>query len=232
MTTDTPTARRCTSSEHADPEAHPPRYLGNNEEWGDYDLCGCCWGDATADECPGAAVELSSSATPREQFRVELLLQLPAFAGQETTADASTLPSGSRLLVEDLDYNQEALAAWILEQVDRLVGLDAFSIATAEAEALEQAQAEMIQLAGASSTFSAMAEWHSFLSKLHPILRRNMAIAEQWDLARTLEAEAARVQGVLLALIDRFPQLQAVLGDEVGRRAQGLVGPAGNDLSN
>jgi hypothetical protein len=182
----------------------------------------------------------SSSPTPREQFRVDLLLHLPALglrvqpAGSPAGQPSTEFPALDLYdqVLPDHDYDADALAAWILESVDRLVGLDAFAIAATEAEALEQAQAEMIQLAGASSTFSAMAEWHSFLSKLHPILRRNMAIAEQWDLARTLEAEAARVQGVLLALIERFPQLQAVLGEEVGRRAQGLQSVAGNDLSN
>ena len=169
--------------------------------------------------------------SPREQFRVELLLQLPAHAVLEAPA-GRVLASGAPLLVEDQDYDSTALAAWVLAQLDRLVSLEAVALASDQAEQLEQAQAEMIQLAGASSTFSAMAEWHAFLSKLYPILRRNMAIAEQWDLARTLEAEAARVQGVLLALIERFPQLQAVLGEEVGRRAQGLQSVAGNDLSN
>ena len=193
------------------------------------------------DKTPAPApVELSSSATPREQFRVELLLQLPAHAlrvvpAAEPAGQPSTEFPDLDLYDQvrpDHDYDSTALAAWALEQVDRLVSLEAVSLVADQAEALEADQAEMIQLAGASSTFSAMAEWHSYLSQLAPILRRNMAIAEQWDLARTLEAEAARVQGVLLALIDRFPQLQAVLGDAVGRRAQGLTDVAGNDLSN
>lgn len=186
------------------------------------------------------AVAPSSSSTPREQFRVELLLQLPALAlrvvpASEPAGQPSTEFPSLDLYDQvhpDHDYDAAALAAWVLEQVDRLAGADAFALAADQAEQLEQSQAEMIQLAGVSSTFSAMAEWHSYLSQLAPILRRNMAIAEQWDLARTLEAEAARVQGVLLALIDRFPQLQAVLGDAVGQRAQGLQSVAGNDLSN
>lgn len=185
-------------------------------------------------------VALSSSKTPREVLAAELLLFLPDLGlriiparPQDAAGVRSTEYPDLDLYDQvqpDKDYNPTALAAWVLSRVDALVSAEAFAGAAAEVEALEQSQAEMIQLAGAASTFSAMAEWHSYLSQLAPILRRNMAIAEQWDLARTLEAEAARVQGVLLALIERFPQLQAVLGEEVGRRAQGLVDPAGRDL--
>lgn len=182
----------------------------------------------------------SSSPTPLEQFRVALLLHLPELALRIIPTDnpagqPSTEYPNLDLYDEvtpDKNYDPAALAAWVLQQVEALAAAASLRAATFAADELEQESAEVIQLAGASSTFVAMAEWHSYLTKLAPILRRNMAIAEQWDLARTLEAEAARVQGVLLALVDRFPQLQVVLSDEVGRRAQGLVDPAGNDLSN
>lgn len=169
----------------------------------------------------------STPLTPREQFRAELLLQLPDV---DDVKEGANHPAASG---KDWDgYDPAALAGWILAGVDRLAEASAFAKAAAGVEALEQDQAEMIQLAGASSTFSAMGEWHSYLSQLSAILMRNMTLAEQWDLARTLETEATRVQGVLLALVDRFPQLQAVLSEEVGRRATGLVDAAGNSLSN
>ncbi len=163
-------------------------------------------------------VASTSSATPRtlrDEFRVQLLTQLPKrFVDQKP----------------DYDYDPEALAAWALEQVDAMVAAAGFGSALEQVEALEQQQAELVMFAGATSTFTAMAEWHSYLSQLHPVLQRNMAIAEQWDLSRTIKAEADRVQGVLLALLDRFPQLEAVLGEQIGRRAQGLVDKAGQDL--
>lgn len=187
-----------------------------------------------------ASVAPTSSATPptaREQLRVDLLLHLPALGLRVQRAKQ---PAGEPSLEypdldlydqvhPDHDYNPTALAAWVLEQADALVAA-AFSPSLEQAEALEQQQAELVMFAGATSTFTAMAEWHSYLSQLAPVLQRNLNITEQWDLARTLEAEAARVQGVLLALLDRFPQLEAVLGEQVGMRAQGLVDKAGRDL--
>lgn len=158
----------------------------------------------------------SPETEPREALRVELLLQLPEL-GADFEANA---------LVLDEDYDQAALADWILDQVD-VIRRDAIADATRGLEALEQDQAEIIELASATATFTAMAEWSRYLGQIPAVLRRGLSIRDAHDLAATVEAEHARVIATLTALAERFPALRTILGEAVGVRAQGLVNAAG-----
>jgi len=168
----------------------------------------------------------------RAELRVQLLLQLPDLAAR---GFASSDPEGviytdlDKPISPDVDYDPEALAGWILEQFD-LVQRQAVLEAATGVDALEADQAEMIELATAGATFSAMAEWTRYLTQVAAVLRRGLSIKECHDLAATLDQESARAQGVLVALTGRFPALRALLGEEVGKRSQGLVSASGVPL--
>lgn len=130
----------------------------------------------------------------RDRFRAELLLQLPDVASfvHRTELGQPTVTYG------DPDYDRDALAAWILEQVD-------LAAATPDEQL-----GRVVELAGAASTLKASAEFARYCSQLAAVLRRGHTLASQTDLARTIEVEASRLTGIAAQLIAAYPSLLQV----------------------
>lgn len=186
--------------------------------------------DPTATEAVAPDVERDASVaprSPREELRVQLLLLVPPTDVVEdavmTDDEFDSAALSSRSSWEG--YHQGALVEFILGEFDRAVAAQAFLGAADEVLALEESQAAIVELATASATFSSLIEWERYLTQLAGVLRQGLKLADQWDLARTLEAEVGKVRGILGGLVERFPQLQAVMSDTIGTRAQTLVLP-------
>lgn len=157
----------------------------------------------------------------RDEFRVQLLLQLPE---RGLTMLPPRVPSGlpsevfpeSDLHAEwsaDPHYDAGKLAAWILAQVDAAV-------------ALENDQAESLQLAGAAGVVSSSLEFGRYLAALSEALKQGHGLAAQWDLSRTLAAESDRLLQVAGQLLARFPGLAQVAGAApVNESEEGLALP-------
>lgn len=138
----------------------------------------------------------------RDEFRVQLLLALPDAAFHQVPGDDPEYLSTRR----DPDYNAQALAAFVLEQLDAAV-LQATEL---EAEALP----EVASMAAAAGTASASAEFAGYLEQLAGILKRNMGISEQWDLARTISGEAGKLRHIVQQLVIAHPGIAAPVSNE------------------
>lgn len=132
----------------------------------------------------------------RDRFRAELLLQLP---------------DNSDPLQFD-EYDRDALAAWILEQVD-------LAAATPDEQL-----ARVVEMAGAASTLKASVEFARYAAQVAAVLRRGHTLASQTDLARTIEQEAARLQGLAAQLINAYPELLQVEAPETALVVPGQNG--------
>lgn len=141
-----------------------------------------------------------------DHFRAELLLQLPDTAWTEEDG-----PAGEFQHV-DPEYNPDALADWILEQV-----------ALAQATPDDQL-GRVVEMAGAASTLKASAEFARYLAQLAAVLRQGHTLASQHDLARTISVEATRLQTLSSQLITAYPELLAV---ETPERALVIPGQNG-----
>jgi hypothetical protein len=130
----------------------------------------------------------------RARFRTELLLQLPA---EDPSAVDGAYPD-----VSGMEYTPEALAAWILEQVD-------LAAATPDEQL-----GRVVEMAGAASTLKAFVEFARYLGQLGAVLRQGHTLASQTDLARTIEAEASRLQQASTQLVTAYPELLQVEAPE------------------
>lgn len=131
----------------------------------------------------------------RDRFRAELILQLPDAGWTEDDEPGE-------FQHVDPEYSRDALAAWILEQVD-------LAAATPDAQL-----SRVVELAGAASTLKASVEFARYLSQLAAVLRRGHTLASQTDLARTIEAESARLTGLASQLVAAYPSLLQVEAPE------------------
>lgn len=129
----------------------------------------------------------------RSRFRAELILALPDGGWHE--GPKATFPGGYHQEDDTTSYDRDALAAWILEQVD------------AAAETPDSALSRIVEHASAASTIKAMVEFSTYLTALADVLRRGHTLASQHDLARTITAEAAKLQGVAGSLLIAYPNL-------------------------
>lgn len=127
----------------------------------------------------------------RAHFRAELTLQLPDAGWQEDDEPGE-------FQHVDPDYDRDALAAWILQQVDLAAALP------------DEEMGRVVELAGAASTVKASIEFARYLAQLAAVLRQGHTLASQHDLARTIEAEAARLQGMSAQIITAYPSLLQV----------------------
>lgn len=103
----------------------------------------------------------------------------------------------------DVDYDPAALAEWILLYIDE-GRREAYAEASAAADATIAPVAEFATASGVISIAPAFA---LYLSGLAAVLKQNLGIAEQWDLARTVEAEAGRVREIIVGILTQFPEL-------------------------
>lgn len=140
------------------------------------------------------------------RFRTELILQLPDTAWSEEDG-----PAGEFQHV-DPEYNPEALAEWVLEQV-----------ALAQMTPDDQL-GRVVEMAGAASTLKASAEFARYIAQLAAVLRRGHTLASQHDLARTIELESSRLQSLCAQLLEGYPELLAV---ETPERALVIPGQNG-----
>lgn len=131
----------------------------------------------------------------RDRFRTELLLQLPDAGWTEDDEPGE-------FQHVDPEYDRDALAAWILEQVD-------LAAATPDEQL-----GRVVEMAGAASTLKAFVEFARYLGQLAAVLRRGHTLASQTDLARTIEAEASRLQQASTQLITAYPELLQVEAPE------------------
>lgn len=156
---------------------------------------------------------MPNPATPnfaRDQFRVELLLHLPQLGMHvhpATNKDGNpsevfpTLDLNDGIL-PDVDYDLEALAAWILGEFDRLDYNAAAAVAAAE-----HASAEVIEMATGAALISSSLEFASYLEQLADALKQNLGISQQWDLARSIGDEEGRLIQLASQLVARYPAL-------------------------
>lgn len=142
----------------------------------------------------------------RSRFRAELILQLPDVAHFQHKAGPNAIATYG-----DPDYDRDALAAWILEQVD------------AASVTPDEELSRVVELAGAGATVKAMVEFSSYLTQLAAVLRRGHTLASQHDLARTITVEAGKLQGIAAEILTNYPALV-----QVGEREPGLVLPGQN----
>lgn len=181
----------------------------------------------------------ATDSSARDRLRVELLLHLPDVgvnvpAGVDLASWrllGEVKPGHAAVIDRDHDYAPEQLVSWLLDRVDALVQTEAVALASAEIAGLEESQAATIELASAGATFAALTEWAGYLTKFPAILRRGLSIKDAHDLAATVDLERSRVVEMLTALLDRFPALADLLGDEIGARARGLVSTSGAPLN-
>jgi hypothetical protein len=149
----------------------------------------------------------TTSPTDRTAFRAELLLHLPELG--RTRVPGGTGADGIQTrgyISNDVDYDPDALAAWILERVDGML-VDETARAVAGFEGMD---AGMVEISTAAATFSACAEFASYLGQVAAVLRQGHSLASQWDLARTIDVEKDRLLGVVGALVNQFPMLGEV----------------------
>lgn len=151
---------------------------------------------------------LTPIATPpagfnRDEFRVQLLLALPGItAGDDTLVvglDEVAPEAAAYVSAGAGDYDGPALAAWVLEQLD-----DATRQA---ADAGEAVLSEVASMATANGILSLALEVETYIRQVAEVLKRNMGISEQWDLSRTMRAEADRLAGVAKAIGQAHPAL-------------------------
>lgn len=132
----------------------------------------------------------------RDHFRAELLLQLPD--------DFVIGPNYSNALAASAldpdpvpEYDRDALAEWILGQVDSAL----------EATIPESEIGRVATLAGAAGTLKASVEFASYLDQLAAILKRGHTLASQNDLARTIGVESLRLKQLAAELVNNVPGL-------------------------
>lgn len=148
------------------------------------------------DAAPIEPVALDSSditeLSRRDRLRAELLLHLP------TVDDIVTVDMGHGTTLSRFSthYEPEALAAWILTEFD------------AEHDIVDAEQVRAIEISGAAGVVSASGEFMSYLIQLAEVLKQGHSIAGQWDLARTIHAEAGRLQQLVAELLVGYPELQ------------------------
>lgn len=75
-----------------------------------------------------------------------------------------------------------------------------------------------VEEAAAAGVFSGAAEYATYLAALADVLKRGLTVAQQWDLARTVEAESGRLAGVCRNLQVEFPALAGAVQPEVTKR--------------
>ncbi len=157
----------------------------------------------TNDAAPIEPVALSSSdvteLSRRNRLRAELLLQLPTV--DDIVPRRVTGISDPEAIIEvpaafDGPYEPQALADWILTELD------------AEHEIVTGEQVRAIEISGAAGVVSASGEFMSYLIQLAEVLKQGHSIAGQWDLARTIHAEANRLQQLVAELLVGYPELQ------------------------
>lgn len=132
----------------------------------------------------------------RDELRVELLLHLPALAFERIPS--ATDPEYVTVR-RDRDYNVAALADWILDRIE----------AARAADASDDVLAEVAMMATAQGMLATYQDTSAYLLQLSNVLQRNMSIAEQWDLSRTIREEVKRIAGVRTNLLKRYPALGA-----------------------
>lgn len=146
-----------------------------------------------------------------DHFRAELLLQMPDVGACYSRPEATHGVNH--------DYDRDALAAWIVDQM-ALAATAAVDETNAGLDARFGAIAER---AGAAGVINAAGEFSTYLRKLGVVLRRGLSLSDAYDLARTCEAEAARLEGMATGLLSAYPDLAvkdapnktlARLGDE------------------
>lgn len=156
---------------------------------------------------------VASGGHNSERFRAELLLQLPQYALRvEPASDPAGVPSeefpGLDLydqVQHDRDYDPEALAAWILEGVAEAYGA---GVVDGESGPMMQSAAEVAAAAGRLEVYASVLP---FVEQLAAVLKQGQTIAAQWDLARNLEQEAAKMRTAVAALVNAYPALAGVL---------------------
>ncbi|MBY0397555.1 MAG: hypothetical protein K2X91_13960 [Thermoleophilia bacterium] len=159
----------------------------------------------------GIHAGLGDPLTPDERLRAELLLQLPAADGT------------------DYDYDPEALAAWIVDQV-ALARRTAVLEAVGDVEALELSQAAIVELSAAHATFVELAGQAQRLEQVRAIVRRGMTLSQSYDLANTLEAEVGALRGRLTGILGKYPELQQLMSDDVVARSAELQRADGSPI--
>lgn len=140
-----------------------------------------------------------------ERFRAELLLQLPTAALREKGYAERDYDEQQGTLVADPDYNPEALAAWILQNVSEAY---AAGVVDGESGAIVQSAAEIGTAAG---RLEIMADVVPYLEQVAAALKQGHSLASQWDLARTIGAQADSMRTAATALIAKYPALRDVI---------------------
>lgn len=74
------------------------------------------------------------------------------------------------------------------------------------------------EVAGASAAYASAAEYGAYISALADILKRGLSLSEQWDLARTVEAEGQKLKALCGQLRRAYPEVTEVAGAEVANR--------------
>lgn len=172
----------------------------------------------TADELLAGSAQRDT----REQFRAELMVQLPELG---LRVIRSYPPAGTPSLeypaldlydrVEpDHDYDPTALADWVLGYLDAVARTAVTNIVADEENA-----AATIELATAGQAYTASAEFAQYLTGVAAVIARGMSIKDSTDLAATLQAKVAELHTAMAQIVVDNPALLRLFGEAVSERA-------------
>lgn len=174
---------------------------------------------------------MNSQPAAREALRVELLLALPdaglrRVPAREPAGMPSSVMPGADLFDEFVPlegFDAVKLTDFVLAQFDAVVQ-EATRDAIALAD-LESREVRAIEASAAAGSLSASTEFHRWLVEISKILRSGLDLAQQWDLARTVDVEAERLKNLMGQLLAEFPGLL-----DLPAAAPALVDQAGNPI--
>lgn len=163
--------------------------------------------NTTATLVPDAGATLDHGTLTPDRIRAEALVLLP---------DAGTfhvgprdIGAGIRAVDDFLDYDRDALAAWIVDVVTAQATA-AYAAGLAAATTAEETEfARVAEMATAAGDAQASGEFAGYLGQLSAVLRQGHTLASQHDLARTLDVEAAKLTARVAATLQAYPALAA-----------------------